>query len=67
MSIDVHGPYTTAPKGIQQGFLRHMGASDFFAELTSKGARTDVDAWIRLWETRNKAYQTLSKRHWLYQ
>ena len=60
-------PYTTAPKGIQQGFLRHMGASDFFAELTSKGARTDVDAWIRLWETRNKAYQTLSKRHWLYQ
>jgi len=22
-------PYAYAPKGMQQGFLRHMGASDF--------------------------------------
>lgn len=60
-------PYAAAPKGIQQGFLRHMGASDFFAELLAKGARVDVNAWIETWETRNKQYQSQSKRYWLYQ
>jgi len=64
--LEPRNPYASAPKGMQQGFLRHMGASDFFAELVTKGSRVDVAAWVDKWQARNQSYQQLSKRHWLY-
>ena len=59
-------PYAAASKGIQQGFLRHMGDSDFFADLVAKGARVDVERWLVRWQAENRAYVASKKRFWLY-
>lgn len=64
--IEPVNPYAAAPRGMQQGFLRHMGSTEFFQDLVAKGSRVDVATWISRWETRNKIYQQQSKRHWLY-
>lgn len=64
--LEGRNPYADAPKGIQQGFLRHMGDGDFFADLVSKGARVDVKRWLARWEAENRAYIAAKKRFWLY-
>jgi hypothetical protein len=64
--LEGRNPYAAAPKGIQQGFLRHMGDSDFFADLVAKGARVDVERWLVRWQAENRAYVASKKRFWLY-
>lgn len=64
--LESPNPFSAASKGMQQGFLRHMGSTDFFQDLITKGARVDVAAWISRWNANNRSYQQQSKRHWLY-
>ncbi len=59
-------PFAAASRGMQQGFLRHMGSTEFFQDLITRGSRVDVGIWISRWEARNRVYQQQSKRHWLY-
>jgi uncharacterized protein YbbC (DUF1343 family) len=48
------------------GFLRHMGSQGFYNDLVAKGARVDVEAWLKLWRDQDRIYQEQSKRYWLY-
>ena len=59
-------PFVTTPQGQVNGFLRHMGNTAFYEALKREGARIDVDLYIRDWQTRCKAYQTASRKYWLY-
>jgi uncharacterized protein YbbC (DUF1343 family) len=64
--LEGRNPYAEATRGIQQGFIRHMGNNDFFEELVAKGARVDVNRWLARWEAENRAYIASKKRFWLY-
>ena len=43
-----------------------MGSTAFLNDLVTKGAKTDVDEWLRTWQAQAKIYQEQSKRYWLY-
>jgi uncharacterized protein YbbC (DUF1343 family) len=47
-------------------FLIHVGSQAFFDDLRAKGARLDVDGWLRAWRDHARVYQEQSKRYWLY-
>lgn len=64
--LEGRNPYAEAKRGIQQGFLRHMGDSDFFDDLVAKGARVDINRWLVRWEAENRTYIATKKRFWLY-
>ena len=59
-------PFATAKQADRRTFLVHMGSTAFFNDLITKGAKTDVDAWLRTWREQAKVYQEESKRFWLY-
>ncbi len=48
------------------GFLRHMGSEEFLRALQHDGPKTDVAAFVAVWQKRAKIYQTQSKKYWLY-
>jgi uncharacterized protein YbbC (DUF1343 family) len=60
-------PFAPIPGRDFSGFLRHMGSTAFLNDLAAKGARVDVDAWLRTWREQARVYQEQSKRYWLYQ
>jgi len=59
-------PFAPAPKRDVSGFLRHMGSTAFYQDLVAKGARVDVEAWLKQWRDQARIYQEQSKRYWLY-
>ena len=58
--------FAPAPGRDFSGFLRHMGSQAFLNDLAAKGAKIDVESWIRTWREQAKVYQEQSKRYWLY-
>lgn len=60
-------PFAAASKTDREMFLRHMGSTAFFDDLVAKGARIDVDRWLKDFDARAKVYQQQSRRYWLYQ
>jgi thiamine-monophosphate kinase len=36
------------------------------SDLAAKGARVDVEAWLRQWREQARIYQEQSKKFWLY-
>jgi uncharacterized protein YbbC (DUF1343 family) len=59
-------PFAAAPGRDFSGFLRHMGSQAFLNDLAAKGAKVDVEGWIRTWREQAKVYQEQSRRYWLY-
>jgi uncharacterized protein YbbC (DUF1343 family) len=59
-------PFAPAAGRDFSGFLRHMGSQAFLNDLAAKGAKVDVEGWIRTWREQAKVYQEQSKRYWLY-
>lgn len=49
------------------GFLRHLGSEELFRALQREGAAINVAAFEAEFQKRDKIYQTMSKRYWLYQ
>ncbi|MBE7538364.1 MAG: DUF1343 domain-containing protein [Opitutaceae bacterium] len=64
--LESPNPFSAASKGMQQGFLRHVGSTAFFEDLVKKGARIDIPSWINRWQQQARAYQQQSKRFWIY-
>ena len=59
-------PFAAAPPAVVGEFLDHMGSTAFFQDIAAHGAKVNVDAYIRQWQARAKAYQEQSRRFWLY-
>ncbi|MBI5381863.1 MAG: DUF1343 domain-containing protein [Opitutae bacterium] len=64
--LEKTNPYSRANIGRQQGFLRHMGSTEFMEALKRDGARVDVDRFFRDWVEKAKVYQQQSRKYWLY-
>ncbi|MFI5357766.1 MAG: DUF1343 domain-containing protein [Opitutales bacterium] len=63
---DGRNPFATAPAMTINGFLKHLGSTAFYQALKRDGARTDVAAFIREWEEKDRIYQQQSRKFWLY-
>ncbi len=59
-------PFATATKADQRTFKIHVGSEAFFDDLAAKGARIDLEAWLRTWREQAHIYQEQSKKFWLY-
>lgn len=64
--LEPKNPFATAKAAERRTFLVHMGSTAFFNDLVAKGAKVDVDAWLRQWREQARVYQEESKRYWLY-
>jgi uncharacterized protein YbbC (DUF1343 family) len=64
--LDPKNPFAPVRGRDFSGFLRHMGSSAFLNDLATKGARIDLDTWLRTWREQARIYQEQSKRYWLY-
>ena len=47
-------------------FLNLMGSTAFYNDLIEHGARVDVDAYLSDWRAKDKVYQQLRRRYWIY-
>jgi hypothetical protein len=65
-AYDRRNPFAPAAGRDFSGFLRHMGSTAFLNDLASRGARVDVDTWLRTWREQARIYQEQSRRYWLY-
>jgi len=64
--LEPKNPFAAASANDRRKFLQYMGSQAFFDELVTKGARVDVDAWIRQWQAQDRIYQQQSRKYWLY-
>lgn len=54
------------PKNQALLFNKHTGSREFWRELSTKGAYTDVDWFVRKWDSNNRDFKNHSKRFYLY-
>jgi hypothetical protein len=64
--LEPRNPFATAKAADRRTFLVHMGSTAFFNDLIAKGAKVDVNAWLRTWREQAAIYQEQSKHYWLY-
>lgn len=63
---EARNPFAHAPALNINGFMKHMGSTEFFNAIKRDGARTDVATFIRDWGARAKVYQQQTRKFWLY-
>ena len=59
-------PFAAATEAKRREFLIHVGSRALWNDLVAKGAKIDVDAWLRSWREQARIFQEQSKRFWLY-
>ncbi len=59
-------PFAGLTDAQRRTFLVHVGSKAFYDDLVAKGARIDIDAWLRQWREQARVYQEQSKKYWLY-
>ncbi len=64
--LEPKNPFAAAKAPERRTFLVHMGSEAFFKDIAAKGAKVDVDAWLKTWREQARIYQQESKRFWLY-
>lgn len=64
--LEPKNPFATASVADRRTFKVDVGSTAIFDELAAKGAKVDIDAWLRKWRDQAKIYQEQSKRFWLY-
>jgi uncharacterized protein YbbC (DUF1343 family) len=65
--LEPKNPFANATDAKRREFKIHVGSTALFNELATKGARIDMDAWLRAWNAQAKIYQEQSKKYWIYQ
>jgi uncharacterized protein YbbC (DUF1343 family) len=64
--FEPQNPFSTAPQGIANGFLRHLGSTAFYQALVKDGAKVNVPYFIRDWQARADIYKQQVRKYWLY-
>ena len=64
--LSPQNPFARATVAERRSFKVHVGAEAFYNDLATKGARIDIDAWLRTWREQARIYQEQSRRFWLY-
>jgi uncharacterized protein YbbC (DUF1343 family) len=65
--LDAKNPFAGLSRVEAESFLRYVGSTAFYRDLATRGARVDVDAYVRGWQARDAIYQQQSRRFWLYE
>ena len=65
--LEPKNPFAFASEGSAEMFLRLMGSTAFFRDLAARGARVDLEAYLRLWQAQDRTFQERTRRFWLYQ
>jgi uncharacterized protein YbbC (DUF1343 family) len=60
------GPKNPFLTGDASLFLRHMGSTAFLEALRRDNAKVNVEAFLADWRARDKIFQEVSQRYWLY-
>jgi uncharacterized protein YbbC (DUF1343 family) len=64
--LEPRNPFAAASTKEGNTFKIHVGSTAFFNDLVAKGAKVDIDAWLRTWREQAKIYQEQSRKYWLY-
>ncbi len=59
-------PYANVPFNKERLFNIHVGSTAWWNALSTQGARVNVAAWVREWETQAHAYREKTKPYFLY-
>ena len=60
-------PFSNVPFNQERLFNIHVGSTAWWKALSTQGARVNVAAWVREWETQALDYREKTKPFFLYQ
>ncbi len=66
LRVNPKNPYAALTDAQRRTFLVHLGSQAFLDDLKAKGARIDIETWLRTWREQARIYQEQSKKFWLY-
>jgi uncharacterized protein YbbC (DUF1343 family) len=64
--LERKNPFAKLPAQTRRTFLIHMGSTAFLNDIAAKGAKVDIDRWLRTWRTQADVFQAQSQKYWLY-
>lgn len=59
-------PFTAATNAQATLFNKHVGSTNWWSHITTRGEQANVAAYITLWQRQAKQFQIESRRYWLY-
>jgi uncharacterized protein YbbC (DUF1343 family) len=65
--LERKNPFSKLPVATRRTVLIHLGSTAFLDDIAAKGAKVDIDQWLRTWRRQAEVFQAQSKRYWLYQ
>jgi uncharacterized protein YbbC (DUF1343 family) len=63
---DARNPFASMTPAEFRSLLIYWGSTAFIRDLAAHGARVDVGAYVRDWQSKAAIYQRQSRRYWLY-
>ena len=64
--LEKKNPFAKLSAAQERTLLIHLGSAAFFDDLKAKGAKVDIDQWLRTWRDQARIFQEQSKKYWLY-
>ena len=64
--LEKKNPYSSAKSSRASLFNKHVGSSDWWQEISRKGAKADVTKFLKQWKTDAEEFQEWSARFWIY-
>jgi uncharacterized protein YbbC (DUF1343 family) len=64
--LEPRNPFLLVSKGESEVFLRCMGSTAFYRDISAHGSRVNVDAYVGQWQAQARAFQERARRFWLY-
>lgn len=64
--LERKNPFAQLTAAEERTFLIHVGSTAFYNDLAVKGARIDIDHWLRIWRKQADVFQARSQKYWLY-
>lgn len=59
-------PFTSAKGSLQNLFNKHVGSSEWWNEITTRGAKARVSYFLDKWQAQAEAFQSFSEQFYLY-
>jgi uncharacterized protein YbbC (DUF1343 family) len=64
--LTAKNPFASANATQSRSFNIHTGSTEWWNAIRRDGAKVDVEAFFRVWQQRNQAYQQQTRPFWLY-
>jgi uncharacterized protein YbbC (DUF1343 family) len=64
--LEPRNPFLFVSKGESEVFLRHMGSTAFYRDISAHGSGINVAAYVAQWQAEARAFQDRMRRFWLY-